>query len=455
MRILRKGRVAGFAPAVTALVIPIALQSLISAAVNAADVVMLSSVGQQALAAVSVAGQVTFTLQLFYMGMAGGLTVLASQYYGKGDEGAVERALGIAAGLSSLVSLVFFLGALLTPAPLLRVFTSDPALVELGTGYLRALAPSYMMTGLSQMYLCVLKSVKRPGLSAAVSASCLLINIALNALSIFVLFPGDPARAVVAVAVSTSAARLAELVWCLWHSARRGRVRLRLGAMLRPDRALFGDYARCTAPMQANYLIWGCALAATAAIMGHVSTDMVAANAVASTVRNLAIVLCNGVAGASILVGQYLGEGKLAEARRAGRYLCLCSLVFGALAGISILLARPWVVSVARLNKTAGGYLGGMLYVCALYCIGKSFNSTVVGGIFCAGADTRFGLVLDAVVMWGVILPLGGLCAFMLRLPPVALYAVFCLDEFIKLPAVIVHFRRYRWLKNITREESV
>jgi Na+-driven multidrug efflux pump len=51
------------------LALPLALQSLISAAVSSADVFMLAAVSQNALSAISLAGQITFILTLIYYGL--------------------------------------------------------------------------------------------------------------------------------------------------------------------------------------------------------------------------------------------------------------------------------------------------------------------------------------------------------------------------------------------------
>jgi Na+-driven multidrug efflux pump len=95
-----------------------------------------------------------------------------------------------------------------------------------------------------------------------------------------------------------------------------------------------------------------------------------------------------------------------------------------------------------------------MLLISAYYVIGKAINLTVVAGIFCAGGDTRFGLICDGITMWVFAVPLGFFCAFVLRLPVKAVYFIICLDEFVKMPFVYRHYRKYRWLKNITREDS-
>jgi len=262
-----------------------------------------------------------------------------------------------------------------------------------------------------------------------------------------------PEKAIVGVAASTVIVRFLELVVCVIHSYRKGNVQFSLPVKNNMQKQLFKDYLKYTSPALANYVVWGSALAATSAIIGHFNSDMVAANAVTTVVRNLVIVMCSGIgAGGSILVGKYLGSADYQSAKKAGNIICKYALFFGILAGVTVLIIKPLVLKVIDLNTTAAGFLDVMLTVCAVYCIGKSINSTIIGGIFPAGGDAKFGLFCDTIVMWGIIVPLGFLCAFVLSVPPVILYIVLCLDEFIKLPAAFIRFRQYKWLKNITRD---
>jgi putative MATE family efflux protein len=442
-----------FHRALIALVVPIALQNLISAAVNSADIIMLAAINQSAMAAVSLAGQITFVLMLFYFGLSIGAGILAAQYWGKKDIAAIRRVLSIACMFSAIISLLFFLASFCFPISLMRIFTNDAALIAYGVKYQRTLSFSYLAMSLSQMYLCTAKSMEKVRFCAIVSSSCLFLNILLNAVCIFVLFPNMPDKAITGVAAATVTARLAELVCCVLHSLRSENIRLSLPLCDKTQKQLLHDYLRYTIPVQGNYIVWGCALAATAAIIGHVSSDMVAANAIASTVKNLAIVLCGGIAGGgSVLIGKYLGSGDIQSAKKAGNSLYLYALLFGTLAGITILLIKPFVFSIIELNSAARDYLNIMLIVCTVYCVGKSLNSTVIGGIFCAGGDSKFGFWCDTIVMWAIIIPLALLCAFVWHVSPVMLYLVLCLDEFIKLPAALFRFRQYRWLNNITRD---
>ena len=442
-----------FNTALISLVLPIALQNLISAAVIAADVVMLGMINQSAMSAVSLAGQVTFVLTLFYMGMATGAGILTAQYWGRKDVKTIQRVLSIASMFSFGISIFFFGISLCFPEMLMRLFTNDIELITYGTIFLRAISFSYIAMGLSHMYLNVMKSMERAHFSAWVSSMCLILNIAFNALCVFVLFPGMPEKAIAGVAISTVCARFIELGCCIVHSIRHGEVRFHLPVRDDMQRHLRKDFLKYTMPVQANYIVWGGALTVTTVIIGHVSADMVASNSIATVVKNLAIVFCGGIAsGGAVLVGKYLGSNDRKMAIKAGKRINLYALIFGVVAGGTVLLIKPLIFHIVDLNGTSQFYLNGMLYICAYYCIGKSMNSTIIGGIFPAGGDTKFGLWCDSVIMWLIILPLGYMSAFVWHVHPIILFAVISLDEIIKLPVAAIRYRQYRWLNNITRD---
>jgi Na+-driven multidrug efflux pump len=303
------------------------------------------------------------------------------------------------------------------------------------------------------MYLVVLKGMEKARFSAIVSSSSLLLNIMLNAVSIYILYPDKPEKAIIGVGCATVIARFIELACCVLYSLRKGNIRFSVPKHDSVQKILFKDYLHNTIPVTANYIIYGGALAAMVVIIGHVNSDLVAANAITNVVRNLAIILCGGIGGGgSVLVGKYLGSGDLASAKKAGQKIYVYAFVFGVIAGITILLIRPLVFSFMNVNTVAHGYLEAMLLISAVWCIGKSVNSTIIGAVFPAGGDAKFGFWCDVIVMWGIIIPLGYLCAFIWRIPPVVLYITLCCDEFIKGPIALIRFFQYRWLKNITRD---
>lgn len=449
---MRKRKKDEFYGQLSALLWPIVLQNLMSSMVSAADTVMLGFLNQSSLSAASLATQVTFIVNLFYAAFGIGTTVLAAQYWGKGDHEAVEKVLAITLDFSIAVSAVFFALVELFPWEIMRLFTNDQELISLGTQYLRYVGWSYLCMGISQMYLCIMKNSGRALLGTIYGSSSMLLNIPLNAVLIFGLF-GCPQMGVAGAALATSLSRLAELLLVLWENTRRDRIHIRVDYMRRPDPVMKKDFVHYTSPVMANEIVWGGGITMVSVIMGHMGSDVVAANSLASVVKNIVACVSIGVGSASgIVVGNELGSGNLERAKSYGDRLCHMSIAVGTLSGLVLLAVSPLVMWFGgNLSETATGYLRVMLFICSYYMIGQAINQTTIGGIFCSGGDTRFGFLCDAVTMWIVIIPLGALAAFCLKLPPLWVYFLLNLDEFVKLPAVYRNYKKYNWVKNITR----
>lgn len=435
------------------LVLPIAFQNLISAAAIAVDVIMLGVINQSVMSAVSLAGQVTFVLSLFYMGISTGAGILTAQYWGRNDVNVIQRVFSITSIFSLSISIIFFVFSFCFPEVLMRLLTNDTELIYYGKIFLRTVSFSYIAMGLSQVYFSVIKSMENARFSAWISSICLFLNIGLNALCVYVFFPGMPEKAITGVAAATVCAKFVELGCCIIHSIRYSQVKFHLPLKDKINRQLRKDFLKYTIPIQANYFVWGGGLTVATSIIGHVSADMVAANSIATVVRNLAVVFCAGISsGGAVLIGKYLGSNDTVMAIKASKRINLYALLLGIVAGGTILVIKPLVFLIVDLNVNAQSYLDGMLYVCAYYCIGKSINSTIIGGFFPAGGDAKFGLWCDIVVMWIIVLPLGYLSAFVWNLHPILLYAVLNLDEILKLPLAVYRYSQYRWVKNITRD---
>ena len=433
------------------LVLPIAFQQFMLAAVSASDALMLGFVNQDALSAVSLAGQVTFVFNLFMGGLTMGTSILAAQYYGKRDVPSIERIFAYVTSVSFLISVVFFLASLVFPSALMKIFTGEPQLISDGSVYLRAVSSSYLFTGISQIYLCILKNTGGAVKSMAIGSSAVVINIFLNAALIFGLF-FFPEMGIAGAALATSISKLIEMLWAYAESLRANRVRLHVKYCFAVKRSLVRDYWKYTVPMMGDYLVWGCGFTMYSVIMGHLGSDAVAANSVANIVKNLIVSFCTGLAnGGGILVGNELGMGNLQQAKRYGGLLWRLAVVGGGLSGLILLALSPLILNVTALRPQAAEGLKWMLLLCACYMVAKAINMTTIAGIFPAGGDSKFGLICDAVTMWVFAVPAGFLAAFVFKLPVAAVFLIINLDEVVKLPAAISHYRKYGWLKNITR----
>lgn len=437
------------------IVTPIAFQYLMASLVTASDAFMLGFLNQDSLSASSLAGQVAFVFSLFYGAFVFGLTVLAAQYWGKGDKKTAEEVLAITMRYSLLVGLIFTLVTAIFPEQIMHFFTSDAKLITAGGEYLRTVSLSYLLTGFTQAYFGMMKVCDKAKLSSLIGSLSVVVNIVLNACLIFGLafFPKMGIRG---AALATVLARVFETVFVFIVVANRKCPPLHIGQMLHSEnKELHKDYWRYTVPLLINQLGWGCGVTMYSVIMGHLGSDATAANSIASIVRSMIASFCWGIsAGVGIIIGGMLGRGELDNAKKAGGSFVRFSILIGVASGIVILALTPLILQIIHLEPQAQYYLKFMMLMAAYYIIGNSLNSTIISGIFPAGGDTKFGMWCDLITLWCVVVPLGMIGAFILKLPVLAVAFILTLDEFVKIPAVYRHYIKYKWVRNITKENK-
>ena len=433
---------------------PMAVQELMLALVAAADAFMLGQLEQDAMSAVSLATQVQFIQSLFFFATVSAVTILASQYWGKGDKKTIGRIFGIGLRVSAVISVVFFVACVFFPRYLMLLFTDEEVLIEIGVRYLRIAGWSYLITGTSRVYMGIMKVAKHPRMTAAVSSTVVILNIVLNAFLIFGL-AGCPALGTEGAAWATLIARIVELVWVIILSFIPGYIRPTWKDLFSFNRLLRKDFAHCLLPLMGSNVLWGVGFTVYTACMGHLGNDVTAANAVAAVVRDLVCCFCNGICiGGGILVGNALGHGDLETGKIRGIRLCKLSFLVGGASMILMLASTPLLLVSVKLTPQARETLFGMMMIMAVYMIGRSVNTIIINGVFSAGGDTLFDAYSLAVTMWGMAVPLALLGTFVFDWPPLLVYGMTCLDEVGKIPWVIFHERKYRWVKDLTKEIS-
>ena len=434
------------------LTLPIAFQSLMLASVAAGDALMLGRVAQDQMTAVSLATQIQFVQNMFIMAATAAGAILGAQYWGKGDKITLQKIFNLMLRWSGLISLLFFAACEIVPETLMRLFSHDDPIIAIGSGYLRIAGFSYLMTGISQCYLTTMKVTDHVGPCAWISSSAVVLNILLNAVFIFGLL-GAPKMEARGAARATTLARGAELALCLILSAGEKYIRPAWSRFFERHKELTRDFRKQCLPLLGGGLFWGVGFTSYTAIMGHMGTDAAAANSVAAVVRDLICCVCNGVGSAAgIMVGNELGAGNLEKGKADGIRLKNISFAIGFASMLVVFALTPLVTRMVILTDEAQSYLTGMMIIMGVYMIGRSVNTVTINGVLDGGGDTLFDMYSLAVCMWGVAIPLALLGAFVFHWPVLLVYACTCLDEVGKIPWVMARFRKYKWVKNLTRD---
>lgn len=433
--------------------VPIGLQNLLVALIGASDALMLGRLTQDAVSAVSLANQIAFIMNLFSGAVVGGGGALLAQYWGKGDRIMVKNLFCMLMKWVFGISFVFSMLALFAPETLMRIYTPDAALIEIGASYLRAVGISYLFSGITQCYYLMMKLEGKATRSVLISVVTLITDVVLDFFLIYGI-GGVPKLGANGSAYSTVAVELVALIWCIAQSHR--------GESIRPDMQGFRwfsadvtkDLFKIALPMLGSSLAWGFGFSMHSLIMGHLGSDATAAASIASVAQELITCICKGIsAGAGIMLGKLLGQRLFDKAREYGRKFCHISFWTGGIHMALLCILGPVVTEFFTLSETAKHYLVIMLIFSAFYVFAYSVNTVIVCGIFPAGGDARYDAVSVFFATWCFALPLALLGTFVFNWPVIVVYILMCADEIVKLPWLYPRYKKYLWLKNLTREE--
>ena len=434
------------------LILPMTLQNLVFALVPISDAVMLLYLSPEAMTSVSLSAQVPFVLSLFIYSITAGGSILAAQYWGKGDTESIEKIFGYMFALSLPIMIVFFSTTMIVPEYVIRIFTDKEVFITGAIPYLRCASFSYVFMTLAMIYETLLKNVGFVKQCTIASIVIVFLNIFLNAVFIFGLF-GAPEMGISGAALATSISNGTGFIICLIFNLKLTKFRLRFKNIFRVDLDLRKRFSKYTLPYTLNQLLWGFGFAMITVILGRLEEDVAMANSIATIIKDLVSCLCYAIASGSVIViGNELGANRLDKAKLYGDKLFKIGVISGIILGIVAAASSPLVIKFVNLSEKSEHYLLIMLLMCSYYILGRSINSILIGGIFSAGGDTKFGFICDTLTMWAFIVPFGFL-AYKLDWPPMVVYFILNLDEIIKIPAVIIHYRKYKWVKNIIDEE--
>ena len=434
------------------LVVPVAMQNLITTAINSLDVIMLGRVNEIVLAGASLGNQVYFNMSLFLFGITSGAAVLIAQYWGKKDLDSIKAIFGLGMKLGIAVSSLFALSAFFLPELLMRIFTDDPEIIRHGEIYLRIVCFSYPFTAVNMIYLNTMRSMEKVKIATLAYSVSFFVNLIANGVLIFGLL-GFPALGAAGAAWGTVIARFSESLVILFYDRKINRtLKFSIKFLVSKNGLLTRDFWKYALPVIINELSWGTGISMITGILGRLGSSVVAANAVAQVARQLSMIIGFGVAAAAAIeIGKKIGEGNREGAKDLGRRYAVLSVITGFIGAAVILIALPVMLKFLVLTPDAAKYLKMMMLVMSYFVIGQSINSCFVVGIFRAGGDTRFGLFFDLTFMWGIAILGGWIAAFVFHAPVTVVYMILLSDEVLKMPVAYGRYKSYKWLKNVTR----
>ncbi|MBR6312219.1 MAG: MATE family efflux transporter [Oscillospiraceae bacterium] len=433
----------------------VALQNLVAYSVNMADNVMLGRFSQEALSGAATVNQIFFIVQQFALSFGNALVAVSSQYWGEKRTGPLRTLTGVTLKLSAAVALVIVVLCLAMPGPLLSLFTSSPAIIAEGKKYLAIIVWTFLLFMISQVLMAALRSVGTVRISFYISVVSLVVNVGINYVLIFGKL-GFPRMGITGAAIGTLIARAVELVIVLWYVAfREKKVRFLGKGTFARDRVLFRDYIRIYIPIMCASVLWGFSVPIQTAILGHLSADAIAANSVATTFYQYLKVIVMAVSSTSAaLIGKAIGEGDLGEVKAEARTMSVIDVVIGLILGAALVALRRPLLSLYSLEPSAMELSDTLIIIMGFVMVGMSYQMPVSFGLIMGGGDGKFTMKMNLISTWAIVTPLSFMAAFWWKWPVWLVVIVVQSDQIFKCLPTFIHFRKYGWIKKLTRPDA-
>lgn len=447
-----------FYKTVFSLALPIALQSLITIGVNMLDTIMVGELGEKALSSTSLANSFISIYHIFCMGLGMGASVLVSRFWGMKtahhDEEnaclALKQTVCLMLRLTLSLASLFALITLIMPETLMRMYTDDREIIELGAVYFKWSIVTYFFLGTSLVTTIVLRSVGQVRLPLFVSIGAFFINLLANYAFIFGKL-GMPRMEVAGAALGTLIARLFEAGMILGYLfIKDKKILFRLRDIFMKTGSLLGEYIRISIPVLISDGILAFGNNSVAMVIGHLGATFVAANAITSVTQQLSTVVIQGVSQAgAIVTGQTLGrEGREKTMSQGWMFLGL-GFALGTISALFIMIASNPIINTYNVSLETKQIARQLMDSISLIIIFQASNSIMTKGVLRGGGDTKMLMVTDNIFLWVVSIPLGILAGFVFKWP--AFWIYFCLksDQVIKTVWCVFRLKSEKWIKKI------
>jgi len=431
----------------------ISLQNVIVYAVNLADNVMIGGYSELSLSAVAVVNQIQFMLQMIALGTSNGLTVLTSQYWGVKKMQPIRRVFAVALTIALTLALVIFAAVFFAPTQVLSLLTDQTAVVAEAVPYAKIVCFSYIPFVVSQLMLALMRSIEKVRIGFVVSLVALVTNVALNYGLIYGKL-GMPEMGIRGAATATLISRLVELiVVAVYVFVTEKNVQLKVSDLFKVERSYFKDYIKVGFPLVLSAGSWGIAMTVQGAILGHLGSETVlSANSIASTIfQVMSVVAYAGSSASGVIIGKTVGENRIDDVKKYTKTLQVLFVIISVVSSALLFACKGLFISFFKVEPATAEMANTFINILCVTLIGTGYEAPVLGGIVSAGGETDFVFKNDLIFMWGIVLPVSLLSAFVFHFPPAVTFACLKADQVLKCAVAAVKVNRYKWIKNVTR----
>lgn len=420
------------------------IEQVLAVTIGMVNSLMVASVGEAAISAVSLVEQINILLISILSALATGGAVVASQYLGRQDRNSACGAAKQLTAACAVLSVVLTAVALLFRVPLLNLLygSIDSATMELTQRYFLISAYSYPFIALYNVGAALFRAMGNSKISMMTSVMMNIINAACNALFIYGMHMG-----VAGPALASLLARIAGAVFILLLLRSTANVVfVRDWRAYRPDVAMVRRILGIGIPSGLENGIFQIGKVLVSSLIAGYGTVAVAANSVASNIAVLPSIPGTAVGLAMItVVGQCVGAGDVKQARHYTKSLMGKAFLWLALLNIPMYFLCPYFVSLYQVGAETARIAGDIIRLHSIFCFFFWPLAFTLPNALRAAGDAKFTMTTSIITMWTCRIALSWLLGSYLGMGVVGIWVAMIIDWIVRALIFGLRFRSPRW----------
>jgi putative MATE family efflux protein len=426
------------------LALPILIENLIRTSLMAVDQLMLYAYSERAAAAMSAVNQLAFFIQLLYMLVASGASILISQNLGAGRKTEAGRlALGSHL-LIGIFGLVLSIVIALTANSIVALFGLDPEVRGYATTFLAIYGGGSVFMALNIVQANVLRAYGHPRDPMLINVAALIITIAGNYLSLFGPL-GFPILGIAGVAFSNLIGQALAFVLGFFRIRSREEITMRWKDSSRVPISVMKSILAVGVPTAGENLAYNLAQILIVSFIASMGTESLAAYGLVLTLSRYVFIGGVSIGGAAQLkVGYLVGAGRFDEAQRKVYGYWFIGFVISLVLVTVMFLLRAPLIALFTTDAKIAGLASTVMVASLIFEPGRNFNTIVTPALKGSG-DIRFPVLIALISMWG----LGALGAYIfgirLGLGLLGIWMGLALDEWTRGIVIMIRWRSGAW----------
>ena len=437
------------------LALPMIVQNAITNLVSFLDNIMVGQLGTEQMSGVAIVNQLIFVYNLAIFGAVSAASIFGAQYYGKGDHKGHMYSFRFKLYATLLVTAFAILLFLIKGGNLISLYLTDTTgngateqALQYGLEYLSIMVVGLIPFAINQSYATNIKETGQTMIPMIASFVAVGTNAVLDYLLIFGIGP-FPKLGVMGAALATVIARYIEaiivIVWAHTHAKQNQYLKGAYVGFGVPGQELKAILIKGF-PLMMNEVLWAAGMTAVTQCYSVRGLSVVAGLNIATTITNLFnIVYLQLGACISIVVGQYLGAGKLEEAKDADNKMIAFSVFCCIIMAAVMLVVGRFFPAIYNTSEEIKKLATSFIAVSAMIMPFCSFSHASYFTLR-SGGKTFVTFLFDSVFTWVIVVPIAFVLAHYTGLGIVSIYFFVQATEMIKVIIGYCMVRSNVWL---------